>query len=70
MRPASARRAGIARLGRRTCCSGANGGSPTRLLDCAFSEGRMTRAWKDVCPQLGARAWVDVSAQVIGEVGR
>ena len=28
----------------------------------------MTRAWKDVCPQLGARAWVDVSAQVFGDV--
>jgi carbonic anhydrase/acetyltransferase-like protein (isoleucine patch superfamily) len=28
----------------------------------------MIRAWKDVCPQIGARAWVDVSAQVIGDV--
>jgi carbonic anhydrase/acetyltransferase-like protein (isoleucine patch superfamily) len=28
----------------------------------------MIRAWKDVCPRLGARAWVDVSAQVIGDV--
>ncbi len=28
----------------------------------------MIRAWKEVCPQLGARAWVDVSAQVIGDV--
>ncbi len=28
----------------------------------------MIRAWKDVRPQIGARAWVDVSAQVIGDV--
>jgi carbonic anhydrase/acetyltransferase-like protein (isoleucine patch superfamily) len=28
----------------------------------------MTRAWKDVWPQLGARAWIDVSAQVIGDL--
>ncbi len=28
----------------------------------------MIRAYKNIRPQLGARAWVDVSAQVIGEV--
>src|SRR5512135_287128 len=46
----------------------ANGGGPTRLLDCAFLRFGMIRAWKDVCPQIGARAWVDVSAQVVGDV--
>ncbi len=28
----------------------------------------MIRAWKEIRPKVGARAWVDVSAQVIGDV--
>jgi carbonic anhydrase/acetyltransferase-like protein (isoleucine patch superfamily) len=29
----------------------------------------MIRAYKEMRPRLGARAWVDLSAQVIGDVG-
>ncbi len=45
-----------------------NGDWRRRLLDSAFSSGGMIRAWKDVSPHIGARAFVDVSAQVIGDV--